>query len=104
VTFSDNRNFFSGNPNLNPEFSHAFELGHVKYFEKGSLMSSIYYRHTTDKILSIQRVNSLGFANMHPENLLTEDAYGAEFTSQYTPLRKRRVLLVKKRVNLNSSC
>jgi ferric enterobactin receptor len=87
VTFSDNRNFFSGNPNLNPEFSHAFELGHVKYFEKGSLMSSIYYRHTTDKILSIRRVNSLGFANTHPENLLTEDAYGAEFTSQYTPLK-----------------
>ena len=87
VTFSDNRNFFSGNPNLNPEFSNAFEVGHVKYFEKGSSISSIYYRHTNDKIVSIRRVDSLGYANTHPENLLTEDGYGAEFTSQYTPFK-----------------
>lgn len=84
VTFSDNRNFFSGNPSLNPEFSHAFDLGHIKYFEKGSLTSSIYYRHTTDKIQSIRRVDNLGFATTLPENLLVEDAFGAEFTSQYT--------------------
>ena len=84
VTFSDNRNFFSGNPSLNPEYSHAFDLGHIKYFEKGSLTSSIYYRHTTDKIQSIRRVDNLGFATSLPENLLVEDAFGAEFTSQYT--------------------
>lgn len=84
VTFSDNRNFFSGNPNLNPEFSHAFELGHVKYFEKGSLSSSLYYRHTGDKIVGIRKVDSLGYAKTRPENFLVEDAFGAEFTSQYT--------------------
>jgi outer membrane receptor protein involved in Fe transport len=84
VTFSDNRNFFSGNPSLNPEYSHAFDLGHIKYFEKGSLTSSIYYRHTTDKIQNIRRVDNLGFATSLPENLLVEDAFGAEFTSQYT--------------------
>jgi ferric enterobactin receptor len=83
ITLSDNRNFFSGNPDLNPEFSHAFDLGHVKYFEKGSLSSSIYYRHTSDKIVGIRRVDSLGFAQSRPENLLVEDAFGAEFTSQY---------------------
>ncbi|MBL7815319.1 MAG: TonB-dependent receptor [Saprospiraceae bacterium] len=84
VTYSDNRNFFSGNPDLNPEFSHAFDLGHIKYFDKGSLAASIYYRHTSDKVLNIRRVDSLGFANTKPENLLTEDAFGAEFTSQLT--------------------
>jgi ferric enterobactin receptor len=84
VTFSDNRNFFSGNPDLNPEFSHAFEMGHIKYFEKGSLTSSIYYRHTDDKIMNIRRVDSLGYAKSRPENFLVEDAFGAEFTSQYT--------------------
>ena len=83
VTLSDNRNFFSGNPALTPEFSHALDLGHIKYFEKGSLTSSVYYRHTTDKISSIRRVDNQGFSNTHPENLLTEDAFGAEFTSQY---------------------
>jgi ferric enterobactin receptor len=87
VTFSDNRNFFSGNAKLNPEFSHAFELGHVKYFDKGSFASSMYYRHTTDKIQTIRRVNNLGSATTQPENLLIEDAFGAEFTSQYTPVK-----------------
>jgi outer membrane receptor protein involved in Fe transport len=86
-TFSDNRNFFSGNPNLDPEYSNAFELGHIKYFEKGSLTSAIYFRHTTDKIQSVRRVDNIGFATTQPENLLKEDAYGAEFTSQYTPLK-----------------
>lgn len=87
VTFSDNRNFFSGNPDLDPEFSHAFELGHIKYFEKGTLSSSIYYRHTSDKILGIRRVDSLGYAKTRPENFAVEDAYGAEFTSQYAPFK-----------------
>jgi ferric enterobactin receptor len=84
-TFSDNRNFFSGNPDLDPEFANAFDLGHIKYFEKGSFTSSIYYRHTIDKIQSVRRVDAVGYATTRPENLLSEDAYGAEFTSQYTP-------------------
>ncbi len=87
VTFSDNRNFFSGNPDLNPEFSNTFELGHIKYFEKGSLSSSIYYRRTADKILGIRRVDSLGYAKTRPENFAVENAYGAEFTSQYAPFK-----------------
>lgn len=84
VTFSDNRNYFSGNPDLNPEFSDVFELGHVKYFDKGSIASSIYYRKVNDKIIRIRTVDSQGFSTTLPENLATEDAYGAEFTSSYT--------------------
>ncbi|MDQ4141538.1 MAG: TonB-dependent receptor family protein [Bacteroidota bacterium] len=85
MTFSDSRNFFSGNPDLNPEFTDAYELGHIKYFEKGSLSSSLYYRYTTDKILRIRRVNELGYSSTLPENLATEDAFGAEFALSYTP-------------------
>lgn len=83
VTFSDNRNYFSGNPDLNPEFSDVFELGHVKYFDKGSISSSIYYRKVNDKIIRIRTVDSQGFSTTLPENLATENAYGAEFTSGY---------------------
>lgn len=84
VTFSDNRNFFSGNPDLNPEFTDAYDLGHVKFFEKGSFASSLYYRYTTGKIDRIRRVNSDGFAATRPENLLDEHSFGAEFTSSFT--------------------
>jgi ferric enterobactin receptor len=87
VTFSDQRNFFSGNPDLNPEFSNAFDLGHINYFERGSITSSLYYRHTTGKVVRIRRVDAQGFSNTRPENLATEDAFGAEFTSTYTPIK-----------------
>lgn len=86
-TFSDNRNFFSGNPDLNPEFADALELGHIKYWEKGSLSSSIYYRHTTGKIDRIRKINDAGISVTRPENLLTEDAFGFEFTASYNPVK-----------------
>ncbi len=82
-TFADSRNFFSGNPNLNPEFTNAFELGHIKYYDKGSLSSSVYFRDTQDKIQSIRRVNNQGFATTRPENLTNEKSYGAEMASQF---------------------
>ncbi|RDC66483.1 TonB-dependent receptor [Adhaeribacter pallidiroseus] len=85
MTFSDNRNFFSGNPDLNPEFTDAYELGHIKYFDKGSVSSSIYYRYTIDKILRIRRVDAQGYSSTLPENLATEDSYGAEFALSYNP-------------------
>ncbi|WP_374759062.1 TonB-dependent receptor domain-containing protein [Dyadobacter chenwenxiniae] len=85
ATYSDNRNYWSGNPDLNPEFTNAFELGHIKYMGKGSLTSSLYYRHTNGKITSIRRVQEDGSSYTRPENLGTEDAYGAEFTSSFTP-------------------
>lgn len=83
MTFSDRRNYFSGNPDLNPEFSNVFEIGHIKYFETGSFTSSIYYRDTQDKIDRIRRVDPNGISVTIPENLVSETAYGAEFTSAW---------------------
>lgn len=78
-TFSDPRNQFSGNPDLDPEFTNAFELGHIAYFEKGSLTSSIYYRKTNNVINRITTViDGVNFTK--PENLLSQDDYGFEFT------------------------
>jgi ferric enterobactin receptor len=83
-TFADSRNFFSGNPNLDPEFTDAFEIGHLNYFAKGSFSSSVYYRNTKDKIQTLRLVDSRGFATTQPKNLNGEQALGAEFTSQLT--------------------
>jgi outer membrane receptor protein involved in Fe transport len=78
-TFSDSRRIFSGNPNLNPEFTHSFELGHLKYWEKGSLMSSIYYRKSNGVIERITYVEENGLVRVFPINLSSKDAYGIEF-------------------------
>jgi outer membrane receptor protein involved in Fe transport len=85
VTYSDARNFFSGNPDLDPEFTDAFELGHIKYFEKGSFFSTLYYRDTRDKINRIRTVDNVGNAITITENLNSEISYGIEFTTDYNP-------------------
>jgi ferric enterobactin receptor len=86
-TFMDSRNFWSGNPDLNSEFSDVVELGHVKYFEKGSFASSIYYRYTKGKIDRIRVLDNNGLARTKPENLLFEKATGVEFSMAYTPIK-----------------
>lgn len=84
-TFTDSRNFWSGNPDLDPEYSDVVELGHILYFDKGSLSSSVYYRHTTDKIDRIRRLDDAGNATTRPENLRAENAVGLEFSTAYSP-------------------
>ncbi len=86
-SFSDARNFRSGNPNLNPEFTNSFEIGHLKYWDNASLSSSVYYRHTTGKIDRIQTLDDEGNTVWSPQNLATEDAYGFEFTYSVTPVK-----------------
>lgn len=87
VTFSDNRNYFSGNPDLNPDFSDVYELGHIKYFNEATLSTILYYRHTTDKIERIRLVDDQGFSRTQPENLKGEDAFGLEFNTSFKPNR-----------------
>ena len=84
-TFSDNRNFFSGNPNLDPEFTHSMELGYLKYWDQASLSSAIYYRHTDGVIERIRTVDSIGNSLQIPQNLSTNDAVGLEVTFSYSP-------------------
>lgn len=85
VTFSDQRNFFSGNPDLNPEYTDAFELGHIKYFDKGTLFSTAYFRNTTDKIERIRTVDEEGKSVTLPYNLTGEKSFGLEFSADYRP-------------------
>lgn len=82
-SFSDSRNLYSGNPNLNPEYTHSFEISNLKYFEKGSILASIYYRHRTGVIQRITRVDSTGYTRRLPVNLATQDAFGVELNGTY---------------------
>lgn len=83
MTYSDERNFYSGNPDLEPEFSHVMEIGHVKYFEHGSLSSAVYARNTTDKIDNIRQVDPDGISLTRTENLRSESAYGLEIAGTF---------------------
>lgn len=85
TSYSDNRNFRAGNPNLNPEFTNSLEAGYVRDFEKGSLLSSLYYRHRTGVIQRIVFADSTGFIFRIPVNLAVQHAYGVEFNLGLEP-------------------
>jgi outer membrane receptor protein involved in Fe transport len=76
--YSNARSLMTGNPNLNPEYTHSLEGGYLLNWENGSLLSSAYYRYRTGVIQRITLVDSVGFSRMFPVNLATEDAYGLE--------------------------
>jgi outer membrane receptor protein involved in Fe transport len=82
--FSDSRNFFQGNPNLNPEYTHSFETGYLVNWENGSILSSAYYRHRVGDIQRIVQVADDGTTRIFPVNVGSTDAYGLEFNFSYT--------------------
>ena len=90
-TFSDNRNLFTGNPDLNPEYTNSFEMGHLKNFEQGNILSNIYYRHSTGVIERVVLINEDGTTQMLPINFATQHSYGIEFNFSYNITKKWRV-------------
>ena len=83
LTYSDPRNLFSGNPDLNPEYTNSFETAYLRYFEKGSLLTSLYYRRRTGVIERVNTDIGDGTTNRLPINLSTQNAYGIEFSLSY---------------------
>jgi outer membrane receptor protein involved in Fe transport len=80
--FFDVQNVFLGNPQLNPEYTDAIELGLSRTGRRGSIQFSPFFRHTTDIIrvdintadtVSGREVTSITF-----ENLATSNSWGAD--------------------------
>lgn len=86
--FSDSRNLFSGNPNLQPEYTHSMEAGYLRTFDKGSVLGSVYYRYRTQVTERITTVDSItGITRILPVNLAEENNFGLEFNFNYRPYR-----------------
>lgn len=85
--FSNNRSRWMGNPNLDPEYSHSIETGFLKYFQSGSLLSSLYYRHRTGVIERLRQINDEGIELRVPVNLGIQNAYGVELNFNYDFLK-----------------
>ncbi|HET9582253.1 MAG TPA: TonB-dependent receptor [Gemmatimonadota bacterium] len=80
--FFDEQNVFFGNPELDPEYTDAIELGYTRSWERGSLQLSPFYRHTsdvirfivdTDTVVDGREVTSISF-----ENLDSGDSWGTD--------------------------
>ena len=79
-SFGDSRSFWSGNPNINPSFVNAFEIGYLAQSKKGSMLASLYYRRSNGIVERISISDSIGFTRKFPINLSNEDAYGLELS------------------------
>ena len=76
-SFSNNKSIRTGNPDLDPDYTNAFEAGYLKNWEKSSLYAGAYYRKTTDVIEWLSRAEG-DITYTRPENFGTMDAYGLE--------------------------
>ncbi|MBC8083969.1 MAG: TonB-dependent receptor, partial [Hymenobacter sp.] len=56
--YQDQRTYRIGDPTLRPEYSNAFELGHQVTLGKATLSSTAFYRHTTNAIQRLVRVDT----------------------------------------------
>ena len=89
-TYANPRSIRSGNPDLDPEFTHSLELGYLKYWDKATFSSSIYYRHTTGDITYIVEDDTIGGVKVfrtRPENVATRNDLGVEFSLNIAPAK-----------------
>ncbi len=86
-------NIFQGNPDLDPAYSDAFDLGYMKRWEKLTLTTSVYYQHETDAFERVQEEtgevtdNGVNIIRTLPINLSTNQRYGFEVGLMYYPAR-----------------
>lgn len=83
---SSTNNVFQGNPNLQPAFSNAFDVGYLKRWKRMTLTSSVYYQRETDAFERIeQNVEGTNVIRTIPVNLSSNERTGAEVGLLYNP-------------------
>ena len=94
---SSEANIFQGNPDLDPAYASAFDLGYLRRWDKLTLTSSIYYQYETDAFERIQEDTGLFTSNgtpiirTLPINLATNQRYGFEAGMLYNPAKWLRL-------------
>ncbi len=94
---SSRTNIFQGNPDLNPAFSNAFDLGYLKRWDKLTLTSSVYYQKETDSFERIQEstgqstTDGIEIIRSLPINLSTNERIGVEGALMYNPKKWLRL-------------
>ncbi|MFT5878658.1 MAG: outer membrane receptor protein involved in Fe transport [Dokdonia sp.] len=85
VTAKDQWNYRSGNPNIDPEYIDAIEIGYQKRFNKVFFSAETYFRYTQDKVERIRQAypeKGAGVTLQIPENVGTDQSLGVEFMAK----------------------
>ena len=77
-----------GNPGLDPEYIHSFELSMTQRWNVGTVTVTPYVRHTVNEIDRVQREQTTESGEsiivLRAENLSSSTSYGTEFVGTYS--------------------
>lgn len=88
---SSRTNIFQGNPDLDPAYANAYDLGYLKRWDKLTLTSSVYFQKETNSFERIQEetgqvtIDGINIIRTLPINLSTNKRIGAELGLLYSP-------------------
>ena len=74
---SDSLNVRRGNPNLQPEYIHSLEMGHMATWRAVDLTTNMFFRRVDGQLDYIVRIED-GISYWQPDNLLSSMTYGFE--------------------------
>lgn len=78
TSISDSRNFFIGNPFLQPVFTDSYEIGYLLNNRSSSFYTGVYYRYSDGITQRLRTTDEEGITTTRPYNVSEEDAYGVE--------------------------
>ncbi|NJB35491.1 TonB-dependent receptor domain-containing protein [Croceivirga sp. JEA036] len=90
---SSRTNIFQGNPDLDPAYSNAFDVGYLKRWKKVTLTTSVYYQRETNSFERVQEstgqttTDGIEIVRSIPINLSTNNRYGAEASVMLNPAK-----------------
>ncbi|SDK19834.1 Outer membrane receptor proteins, mostly Fe transport [Catalinimonas alkaloidigena] len=78
IDLSDPQNTRQGNPQLNPELIHSFELGYLQQWDKFTLNPTVFVRYITDPVQYIRSLQPDGTTNLTFLNIGQSTSVGSE--------------------------
>jgi len=92
ISRQDERNYRSGNPFLNPEYTDSYEINFSRFSRGLSLSFGTYYRNTTDQITRHKEVNQNGTSLASYRNIGSKKTKGFEYNIVGSLGKKIRVI------------
>lgn len=81
TNYTDLNNIRTGNPNIKPSFTNAFEITAIRIFKLGSLNSSVFYHATDDVINNVITIDN-GVTTTTPMNVGKAKSLGIELNGK----------------------
>jgi len=78
-------NVFKGNPDLNPAYANALDLGYLRKWDKITFNTSVYYNYSTNVFQFVSSADPTEPSKTitSPINIASEDRFGLEFSFNY---------------------